>query len=40
MTYILQFKNHKYYAETIDDVLNIVGEQDGGYSIQWVEDNG
>ena len=40
MTYILQFKERKYYAKTLDDVLTIVGEQDGGYSIEWVEDGG
>ena len=37
--YVLQFQHKKFYAKTLDEVLNIVGEQDGGYSIEWVEDS-
>lgn len=36
--YVLTFGFRKFYGKTLDDVLNIVGEQDGSYSIEWVED--
>ena len=40
MTYMLEFNNRTFYANTMDEIFNIIGENDGSYSIRLVEDSG
>jgi hypothetical protein len=35
--YELSFSNRTFYAKTLDEIFNIIGEQDGEYSIRLIE---